>query len=176
MRDLIVNSFKTNIDLSPELLLTISGLKKLDKLLKLSEPELLVWLFDQFKKNRFPGGKNYKVEYYDKRFEPSEVMEELLSSSLLQMLKKIEEKEITIIPSYDPSKHVGEIDYECSNGWIITVFSRVFEWNGIYGYTSPQGIYFDPFFDIKNQKLENYDITLEIEREVYQFKFENRIM
>jgi len=171
MRESLLATFNDNKELDSIALKTISASNSLDKVISINEPELAIWLFNQFRKHRLPGGKDYKPEDYNEVYETPKMLEKIVVNSLLVMLKQIENREILAKPKCSPNEHVCEIEYELSNGWCIEVFSRVYRWHGVYGYTTPKGIYFDPSYISDSAELINHDVSEIIEREIYGFKF-----
>jgi len=68
----------------------------------------------------------------------------------MEFLKAIEDGSITLRPEYDPQDiYAGNVPYTASNGWHITIFNDVNEWDYIDKIRTPDGRTLD--FDAMEQ-------------------------
>ncbi|MEQ1570202.1 MAG: hypothetical protein ABMA64_31500 [Myxococcota bacterium] len=61
----------------------------------------------------------------------------LLAAHFLDLLRRIEERALTVTASFDPRTAVGTVEYAISNGWTLLVYDRVFEWHHVEGFRPP---------------------------------------
>jgi hypothetical protein len=73
----------------------------------------------------------------------------LLAGYFSEVLHAIEQRELIIVPAWNPSEGVGELPYQICNGWTITIFNRAYHWHHVSSFTTPDGfeveltLYFD---------------------------------
>jgi hypothetical protein len=90
-------------------------------------------------------------------------MPSLSEAEVMQFLKAVEDGSITLRPEYDPQDiYAGNVPYTASNGWHITIFNDVNEWDYIDKIRTPDGRTLD--FDAMEQMplVNNYSPSDEI--------------
>lgn len=76
----------------------------------------------------------------------------------LQFLRAIESGEITLAPLDDPQEvYAGNVTYQASNGWRITIFNDANEWDYVDSIEVPDGPSLDYSDMAPGSELEVYD-------------------
>ena len=97
----------------------------------------------------------------------------IAESEILDLLKRIEQRELTIIPAKDPYEiYSGNVTYQVSNGWEIVVYSDANTWDYLDSVKAPDGRY--AVFDVLDTMLSirNYYPPSEVAQELYKIPLE----
>ena len=93
---------------------------------------------------------------------------------ILNILKEIEDGKLTLAYTKDPFEvYAGNVIYNISNGWQITIFNDSGYWDYIDNIKTDDGreINFDELDNI--QSLRNYQPSEKTCLNIYKMKFEN---
>lgn len=129
---------------------------------------MLIWFFMQLYAHWIIPAHNL----VDESFCPPISLATVIVERLLQMLAAIERGQLTVTPQYNPNEPWTEIPYTVSNGWVITVYSRLCHWHRVETFTTPDGIEFDPWLIPEaalHDRIFDYDPPVEVQRRIYGF-------
>jgi len=134
-----------------------------------TEPSILIWLFSQIYNHWIKP----ETGVVDESFCPPVSFQELIVERLLDMLVDIEHGKLTVVPVYNPNETLAEIPYIVSNGWTVTVYSRLYRWHRVDSFTTPDVIHFDPWLlteEALHDRIFNYSPSDAVQRSVYGFE------
>jgi hypothetical protein len=130
---------------------------------------VLIWFFMQL----YVHWINPENGSIDDSFYPPISLQTAIVDRLLSMLSAIECGQLTVTPMCNPEETITEVPYTVSNGWIVTIYSRVYQWHRIDRFTTPDGIEFDPWLlpeEALHDRLFDYDPSPDIQQKIYRFK------
>lgn len=130
---------------------------------------IFIWLFSQLYDHWIIPDEGIVNE----SFCPPIKLQELIVDRLMGMVDEIEHGRLRIVPLYDINDTAADIPYRVSNGWNIIVYSRLYCWHRLEGFTTPDNIFFDPWLMTEENlkdRIFNHSPSEDVQRNIYGFK------